>query len=116
MYAPAWMRVPPPIVVSFSISEPRPRMQSSSMVTRSRMHDWSPTMQPAPIAEPANTIAPVEIDGAVADRRRRQRLALRRRGGAERRLLADDRILEHAHAFAEHRALVDRRGRVDLSH
>ena len=61
MYAPAWMRVPLPIVVSFSISEPRPRMQSSAIVTRSRMHDWSPTMQPAPIAEPANTIAPVEM-------------------------------------------------------
>jgi len=39
MYASAWMRVPAPIVVSFSISEPRPRMQLSSIVTRSRMHD-----------------------------------------------------------------------------
>src|SRR5438270_11042581 len=55
------MRVPAPTVVSFSISEPRPRMQSSAIVTRSRMHDWSPTMQSAPIDEPANTIAPVEM-------------------------------------------------------
>ncbi len=73
-------------------------------------------MQFAPIVEPAKTIAPVEIDRAVADRRRRQRLALRGRGGAERRLLADDRVLEHAHVLAEHRALVDGRSRVDLSH
>ena len=35
--------------------------------------------------------------------------------GAERRLLADDGVLEHAHAVAEHRARVDGRGRVDLS-
>ena len=60
MYASAWMRVPLPTVVSFSISEPRPRMQSSASATRSRMHDWSPTMQLAPIVEPAKTIAPVE--------------------------------------------------------
>src|SRR5579871_4929955 len=54
------MRVPAPTVVSFSISEPRPRMQSSAIVTRSRMHDWSPTTQLAPTLEPAKTIAPVE--------------------------------------------------------
>src|SRR6478752_1593943 len=61
MYASAWMRVPAPTVVSFSISEPRPRMQSSASSTRSRMQDWSPTMQRAPMREPAKTIAPVEI-------------------------------------------------------
>src|SRR5437763_7948899 len=60
MYASAWMRVPVPTVLSFSISDPRPRMQSSPRSTRSRMHDWSPTMQFAPIVVPANTIAPVE--------------------------------------------------------
>src|SRR5689334_22753352 len=54
------MRVPAPTVVSFSISEPRPRMQSSPSWTRSRRHDWSPRMQRAPICEPAKTIAPVE--------------------------------------------------------
>src|SRR5581483_1063089 len=54
------MRVPLPIVVSFSTSEPRPTTTSSAMVTRSRTHDWSPMMQPAPIDEPAKTIAPVE--------------------------------------------------------
>src|SRR5579885_132833 len=61
MYAPAWMRAPRPTVVSFSISDPRPRMPSSASITRSRMQDWSPTMQFAPITDPANTIAPVEI-------------------------------------------------------
>jgi hypothetical protein len=55
------MRVPAPTVVSFSISEPRPRTQSSASSTRSRMHDWSPTMQFAPIDDPAKTIAPVEM-------------------------------------------------------
>src|SRR5229473_1030567 len=60
MYAPAWMREPAPTVVSFSISEPRPRTQFSPSCTRSRMHDWSPTMQPAPTVDPANTTAPVE--------------------------------------------------------
>jgi len=35
-------------------------MQSSAIVTRSRMHAWSPTMHRAPIWEPANTIAPVD--------------------------------------------------------
>jgi hypothetical protein len=39
MYASAWMRVPSPTVVSFSISEPRPRMQFEPSVTRSRMQD-----------------------------------------------------------------------------
>src|SRR4029079_188465 len=46
-------------------------------------------------------------DGPVTEHRRRQRVALRRRAHAERRLLADDGVLEDAHAFAEHRALVD---------
>ena len=59
-YASAWIRVPAPTVVSFSISEPRPRTQLSAICTRSRMQDWSPTMQLAPIVEPAKTIAPVE--------------------------------------------------------
>src|SRR5262245_41442685 len=54
------MRVPRPTVVSFSTSEPRPTTTSSAIVTRSRTHDWSPRMQPAPIDAPANTIAPVE--------------------------------------------------------
>src|SRR4051794_6703056 len=54
------MRVPLPIDVSFSTSEPRPTTTSSATVTRSRTHDWSPRMQPAPIDEPAKTIAPVE--------------------------------------------------------
>src|SRR5581483_9604490 len=55
------MREPAPTVVSFSISEPRPTTQSSPSSTRSRMQDWSPTMQPAPIVAPAKTIAPVEM-------------------------------------------------------
>ena len=53
---------------------------------------------------------------ALADLRRRQGLALRGRLRSERRLLADDGVFEHAHAFAEHRARIDRCGRVDLSH
>src|SRR5439155_2556317 len=60
MYAPAWMRVPAPTVVSFSIGEPRPRMQFSPRRTRSRMHDWSPTIERGPTVEPAKTTAPVE--------------------------------------------------------
>src|SRR6185437_13194753 len=54
------MRVPGPIVVSFSTSEPRPTTTSSAIVTRSRTHDWSPRMHAEPIVAPANTIAPVE--------------------------------------------------------
>src|SRR6266566_3003290 len=54
------MRVPLPIVVSFSTSEPRPTTTSSAIVTRSRTHDWSPRMHRAPILAPANTIAPVD--------------------------------------------------------
>ena len=115
-YASAWIRVPAPTVVSFSISEPRPRMQSSAICTRSRMHDWSPTMQCAPTVEPANTIAPVEtiVPSPIAAGGSGSRFAVD--DGAERRLLADDGVLEHAHALAEHRAGVDDRGRVDLSH
>ena len=48
--------------------------------------------------------------------RRRQRLALRGRARRERRLLADDGVLEHLHALAEHRARVDDRGRVDVGY
>src|SRR3954471_14557024 len=55
------MRVPLPIVVSFSTSAPRPTTTFSAISTRSRTHDWSPTMQAAPILEPAKTIAPAEI-------------------------------------------------------
>jgi hypothetical protein len=39
-------------------------------------------------------------DGAVPDRRRRERLALGGRARRERRLLADDGALEHLHALA----------------
>jgi hypothetical protein len=46
----------------------------------------------------------------------RQRVALRRRPRSESRLLPDNRILEHAHALAEHRARIDRRGGMNLSH
>jgi len=60
MYASAWIFVSAPIVVSFSMSEPRPRTTSSPMVTRSRTHDWSPSITRAPILDPAKTIAPVE--------------------------------------------------------
>src|SRR5712691_7035478 len=60
MYAPAWIRVPLPMLVSFSTSEPRPTTTSSAISTRSRTQDWSPRMHPAPILEPAKTIAPVE--------------------------------------------------------
>jgi hypothetical protein len=49
-----------PIVVSFSTSEPRPMTTSSSIVTRSRTHAWSPTITRAPMRVPANTIAPVD--------------------------------------------------------
>ena len=116
MYASAWIRVPAPTVVSFSISEPRPRMQSSAIVTRSRMHDWSPTMQLAPTVEPAKTIAPVEtiVPSPIVVGGSGSRFAVE--CGAERRLLADDGVLEHAHAFAEHGAGIDDRRRVDLSH
>src|SRR5581483_7241633 len=55
------MRVPRPISVSFSTSDPRPTTTSSAIRTRSRTHAWSPTMQPAPIVLPAKTTAPVEI-------------------------------------------------------
>src|SRR5438552_17584944 len=54
------MRVPRPIVVSFSTSEPRPMRTSSAITTRSRTQDWSPRTHPAPIVVPAKTIAPVE--------------------------------------------------------
>ena len=59
-YASAWIFVRAPTVVSFSISEPRPRTTSSPTSTRSRTQDWSPRMTRAPIVEPAKTIAPVE--------------------------------------------------------
>src|SRR5918994_631127 len=61
MYASAWIFVSAPIVVSFSTSEPRPTTTSSPIVTRSRMHAWSPTTTRAPSRVPANTIAPVEM-------------------------------------------------------
>ena len=115
MYASAWIFVIAPIVVSFSTSEPRPTTTSSPSVTRSRTHAWSPTITRAPIVVPAKTIAPVEtivpspicVGGSV--------VALRGRARREHRLLADDRVLEHLHALAEHGARVDDRGRVDLS-
>src|SRR6185312_15907691 len=56
MYASAWIFVRAPIVVSFSISEPRPSTTSSPTSTRSRTQDWSPRMTRAPIVEPAKTI------------------------------------------------------------
>ncbi len=55
-------------------------------------------------------------DRAGAEHGRRQRLALRRRARRERRLLADDGVLEHLDAVAEHRSGVDDRGRMDVSH
>src|SRR5690349_11921541 len=60
MYASAWIFVNAPTVVSFSIKEPRPTTTSSPMVTRSRMHDWSPRITREPTVDPANTTAPVE--------------------------------------------------------
>ena len=60
MYASAWILVIAPIEVSFSTRDPRPTTTSSPIVTRSRMHDWSPRITREPIAAPANTIAPVE--------------------------------------------------------
>src|SRR5439155_16109251 len=54
------MRVPLPIVVSFSTSEPRPSTTSSPISTRSRTHDWSPRITRAPTRAPAKTTAPVE--------------------------------------------------------
>src|SRR4029079_3893365 len=91
--------------------------------------DWSPRITRAPTLEPANTIAPVEItvasptpvggSGSPPPLRRaraggRWRLALLRRAGRERRLLADDGVLEHLHALAEHRPGMNDRTRVDL--
>jgi hypothetical protein len=61
MYAFAWIFVSAPIVVSFSTNAPRPTTTSSSIVTRSRMHAWSPTITRAPIRVPAKTTAPVEM-------------------------------------------------------
>src|SRR6516165_3295437 len=84
MYAPAWMRAPFPIVVSFSISEPRPRTQLSPIETRSRMHDWSPTIESAPTDEPAKTIAPVETTTRAPISA----------GGSGSRLAVDDRASE----------------------
>src|SRR6266508_530775 len=60
MYASAWILVTAPMVVSFSISVPRPTTTSSPSVTRSRTQAWSPTITRAPIRVPAKTIAPVE--------------------------------------------------------
>src|SRR5712691_9053880 len=60
MYASAWIFVRAPIVVSFSISDPRPSTTSSPTCTRSRTQDWSPRTTSAPIRLPANTTAPVE--------------------------------------------------------
>jgi len=54
-------------------------------------------------------------DCAVTDLRGRQRFALRRGARRERRLLPDDRVLEHLHAVPEDRPGIDRRGRVDVS-
>src|SRR5438552_5229138 len=60
IYASAWIFVRAPTVVSFSISEPRPRTTSSPTCTRSRTQDWSPRITRAPMRLPAKTIAPVE--------------------------------------------------------
>src|SRR5919112_883380 len=61
------MRVPLPIVVSFSTSEPRPTTTLSAISTRSRTHDWSPRMQSAPIVEPAKTLPPVAVPAHEAE-------------------------------------------------
>ena len=53
MYAPAWIFVLAPIVVSFSTSDPRPTTTSSPIWTRSRTHDWSPRITRAPSATKA---------------------------------------------------------------
>src|SRR3954452_8658512 len=55
------MRVPLPIVVSFSTSAPRPTTTFSAISTRSRTHDWAPRCVPAPTLERGKTIAPAEI-------------------------------------------------------
>jgi hypothetical protein len=60
MYASAWIFVIAPIVVSFSMSDPRPITTSSPTTTRSRTHDWSPRITRAPTFVPAKTTAPVE--------------------------------------------------------
>src|SRR5262249_17386214 len=117
MYASAWMRVPAPTVVSFSISEPRPRMQSSAISTPSPLGDA------ALVADGAVRVdrrarkgdRARRDDGAVADSHRRQRIALRGRLRAERRLLAHDRVLQDPHSLAEDRAFVDGGRGVDLS-
>ena len=91
-------------------------MQFEPSVTRSRMHDWSPTIEFAPTVEPANTIAPVEttVLSPISVGGSGSRLAVEL--GAEGRLLPDDGVLEHPDALTEHRARVDDRARVDLSH
>jgi hypothetical protein len=60
MYASAWIFVSEPMVVSFSIREPRPTTTSSPISQRSRTQAWSPTITRAPRRVPAKTIAPVE--------------------------------------------------------
>ena len=114
MYASAWIFVIAPIVVSFSTSEPRPITTSS------------PTDDPLAHARlVAEDHARADLragedhraggdDRPVADLGGLERLSFGRRARRERRLLADDRVLEHLHAVAELRPRIDDRGRVDL--
>jgi len=76
-------------------------MQLSAIRTRSRIHDWSPTMQPADRGACEDDRARGDHDPSPI-RRRRQWIALGRRRRAERRLLADDGV---PRARARHRSM-----------
>ena len=103
-----------PIVVSFSTREPRPTTTSSRDLDALPHAGLVAEDHPLADRRAGEDDRARRDDRARADDGRRERLALRGRAGRERRLLPDDGVLEHPDALAEHGALVDDRGRVDV--